>query len=603
MAEPPLPSASSLPPRVEAGPQAPRPRRRAPPPPRASARAARRPRAAFISTERAHVLHHRLEVGLALGQERVEEARRAGVVHGRASRPSSRPRWSKNTCTAPRARGRGSRPAPGATNGSSSAARRPTRRPRLANASVRQPRPRAAASARRRPRAPKAITHVVGPGQQLHLAVERAAVAGEPERGQRALADDHRVDELHGDVARVRPRLRASARAPPAGRRARSAPPSGGRAGRSAPPRRAKKRSSASPRSLEQLGARARRVGDAPRSRAPRPPAAATPAASRGTRRRPRRCAALTSIVLDPGVAPASRLSRKRSRSKSRCGSRSILLTTTSSQVRNISGYLSGLSSPSATERHHRARVLADAELGRADEVADVLDHEQVDLVERQLGSAERTMFASRWHSPPKPGSVLSWVTGTCSAGSRSASSVPATSPSSTPDADAVEPLGERALEQRRLAGAGGAHQVDDPHAGAVEVGAVRLRRSWRSRRARPRRPSPWCDACFLLLDLDRLDLELVAGEHLHAARRRPGSGSREVELPLAPAAAQRSRARDQLAARARALADACRARRSRSRTRASPARPGAARRPSSSRPRTRAPRAWRTTVSTIALR
>ena len=36
--------------------------------------------------------------------------------------------------------------------------------------------------------------------------------------------------------------------------------------------------------------------------------------------------------------------------SKSRCGSRSILLITTSSQVRNISGYLSGLSSPSVTE-------------------------------------------------------------------------------------------------------------------------------------------------------------------------------------------------------------------------------------------------------------
>ncbi len=36
--------------------------------------------------------------------------------------------------------------------------------------------------------------------------------------------------------------------------------------------------------------------------------------------------------------------------SKSTCSSRSILLTTTSSQARNISGYLSGLSSPSATD-------------------------------------------------------------------------------------------------------------------------------------------------------------------------------------------------------------------------------------------------------------
>ena len=42
-------------------------------------------------------------------------------------------------------------------------------------------------------------------------------------------------------------------------------------------------------------------------------------------------------------------------------------------------------------------------------------------------------MLASRWHSPPKPPSVFSWVTGTCSADRRSASNEPATSPSSTP--------------------------------------------------------------------------------------------------------------------------------------------------------------------------
>ena len=53
----------------------------------------------------------------------------------------------------------------------------------------------------------------------------------------------------------------------------------------------------------------------------------------------------------------------------------------------------------------HHAVVLADLELRRTDEVADVLDHEEVELVERRAtASAERTMFASRWHSPPKPG-------------------------------------------------------------------------------------------------------------------------------------------------------------------------------------------------------
>jgi hypothetical protein len=48
--------------------------------------------------------------------------------------------------------------------------------------------------------------HVVGPGQQRPLlgALER-------DRGQRALADDHGMDELDGDVAGVGPRRRRGA--------------------------------------------------------------------------------------------------------------------------------------------------------------------------------------------------------------------------------------------------------------------------------------------------------------------------------------------------------------------------------------------------------
>ena len=42
-------------------------------------------------------------------------------------------------------------------------------------------------------------------------------------------------------------------------------------------------------------------------------------------------------------------------------------------------------------------------------------------------------MLASRWHSPPNPFPVLSWVTGMCRVASRSASIEPCTSPSSTP--------------------------------------------------------------------------------------------------------------------------------------------------------------------------
>ena len=70
--------------------------------------------------------------------------------------------------------------------------------------------------------------------------------------------------------------------------------------------------------------------------------------------------------------------------STSTCGSRSTLLTIASSQARNISGYFSGLVLALGDRADHRAHVLADAELGRADEVADVLDDQQVDLIQRQ---------------------------------------------------------------------------------------------------------------------------------------------------------------------------------------------------------------------------
>ena len=48
-----------------------------------------------------------------------------------------------------------------------------------------------------------------------------------------------------------------------------------------------------------------------------------------------------------------------------------------------MTGYLSGFSSPSVTRVDHRPGVLADVELGRAHQVADVLDEQQVELVER----------------------------------------------------------------------------------------------------------------------------------------------------------------------------------------------------------------------------
>ncbi len=69
---------------------------------------------------------------------------------------------------------------------------------------VRQPRSRAAASAASVSGwSPKRHRDVLALGLQRDLVGHGAALAGDRQRGQRALADDHRVDELDRDVARV----------------------------------------------------------------------------------------------------------------------------------------------------------------------------------------------------------------------------------------------------------------------------------------------------------------------------------------------------------------------------------------------------------------
>ncbi len=101
------------------------------------------------------------------------------------------------------------------------------------------------------------------------------------------------------------------------------------------------------------------------------------------TLHRPRPCGRSQQLDANAGMNGLEVVQELLERRSRDAGSRSILLTITSSHARNISGYFSGLSSPSVTEVDHRARVLADAKLRRADEVADVLDDQQVDLVER----------------------------------------------------------------------------------------------------------------------------------------------------------------------------------------------------------------------------
>ena len=102
-----------------------------------------------------------------------------------------------------------------------------------------------------------------------------------------------------------------------------------------------------------------------------------TPSPVRALRKR-RRAAGFTSRTLP----------RNRSRSKSRCGSRSILLTTTTSHGPEHHRVLERLLLALGDRVDHRPRVLTDVELGRAHEVADVLDDEQVEVVERQPAEA-----------------------------------------------------------------------------------------------------------------------------------------------------------------------------------------------------------------------
>ena len=202
---------------------------------------------------------------------------------------------------------------------------------------------------------------------------------------------------------------RASEMSPVASRR----PP---RAKRSAISPHSRASRSASAANHEALASRRRSTASASITQAPSPGAA-----SRGHASMPSPVRALTCIRATPGWT-ASRLRRKRSMSKSRCGSRSILLMTTSSQVRNMSGYLSGLSSPSVTEETiTRASSPTRNSAGQTR-----LPTFSITSRSRSCsgisGSALRTMLASRWHSPPNPGSVLSCVTGTCRLASRSAS-------------------------------------------------------------------------------------------------------------------------------------------------------------------------------------
>ena len=294
-----------------------RPRRAAPRGSRpASARAAPPTSSAFISDRAAHVLDHRVEVVLALGEERIEEARGAGVVDRRAPRaPRAGRGGRRRRGPAPRARGRASRPAPGGRTGrrrrganSHSAPRVARRRSSGSRARARAPAPRP--SGPPAPRAPKAIAMSSGSATSLDLA-RRAARP----RAARPIAGSARLPTITGwtnSTATWRTSERAAGERPSATSR----PP---RAKRSAIrwQQRASRSASASKKRAVRLGARGEQLVDAAPSRRRRagPPnrrrtalrpsprrGPATPVSHSRHSSTPSPVLALTSIALDPGI-------------------------------------------------------------------------------------------------------------------------------------------------------------------------------------------------------------------------------------------------------------------------------------------------------------
>ncbi len=316
--------------------------------------------------------------GTDTGSSRRRRRARGARCGPRAARGARRTR-----ARAPTARGRASRPAPGGRTDQLVGGSNSHSAPAGANAIVRQPRARAP-SARDRVTAvlvvPKPIAMSSGRGDQRDLRGQVASLAGE-RRAPAALACRRSPD------GRTRPRRGARPTAPPASDRTRSADPRGRTARPSddtvapaaRPPRR---RTARSPRVRSRAApepAAGRRQasrllggagGDPQQPVAPRLDSLAGPRAQHDPSRR--RDAPDVDVVEQPVEVEVE----------------------VRQQVDLVDEHeLAGAEHQRVLERlvlalghraHHHARVLADPELGRADEVADVLDDQQIDLVERQ---------------------------------------------------------------------------------------------------------------------------------------------------------------------------------------------------------------------------
>ena len=116
--------------------------------------------------------------------------------------------------------------------------------------------------------------------------------------------------------------------------------------------------------------------------------------------------------------------------------------------------------------QQHQPQILAEVVGGRADQVADVLDEQEVERRRRPSPRARaRTIAASRWQTVP----VVICLTGAPLRASRAASFSVARSPTSAATRIARVEQRQGPLEERGLARPRTRHEVDDEHAGLAE--------------------------------------------------------------------------------------------------------------------------------------
>ena len=161
----------------------------------------------------------------------------------------------------------------------------------------------------------------------------------------------------------------------------------------------------------------------------------------------------------------ASMLAAAALQSNSQATARSFFVTTATSAVLKMVGYFSGLSSPSVTDKQHDSKMLAEIVRRRTDQVADVLDEQEIQLIERPCGHGvfhhgrlEVTQRAGR-DLPDRratPGQALRVVLGREIADDGR-------------DPVALAKTRQRLLQQRRLPRARARDEAHDEHARVAE--------------------------------------------------------------------------------------------------------------------------------------